>query len=88
MTKTTSALPERYRLARNIEKGYQLHAQCDEHEGGHWVTVTSALHLLSPIKISTFTLDAPDCIPDARQISEWPGDELMSRRPAPVGGAA
>lgn len=88
MTASTRALPERYRRVRNIEEGYQLHAQCGEHDGGHWVTVTSALHIMAPLRVSTFTLDTPDCITDAGQISEHPDDELMSRRPAPVGGAA
>lgn len=76
-----NALPERFRLARNLDKGHQLHAECPTHwEEGHWVTITSALHLLAPIKVSTFNTDAPDCIADARRASFPPSDQLLSRR--------
>lgn len=82
-TARTRALPKRFRLARNLDEGWQVHAECPEHsEDGHWLTITSALHILSPIKASTFNLDAPDCIADARRCTVRPDDSLLSRRPA------
>lgn len=82
MTTTKLALPEKFRLVRNIEEGYEVHAPCQEHPDGHWVTITSVLHVLSPLRISYIETDAPDCIADLRKVSEVPSDELMSRRPA------
>lgn len=75
-------LPERFRLARNLDEGWQIHAECAEHwEDGHWVTITSALHILSPLKVSSFDTDAPECISDLRRASVPPGDRLLSRHP-------
>lgn len=79
---STRALPERYRKVRNIDEGFQVRADCEEHNGGHWLTVTSALHILGPLKVSTFQTDAPGCVDNLRRWSASPSDEIMSRKPA------
>lgn len=79
---STRALPERYRKVRNIDEGYQVRADCEQHPDGHWLTITSALHILGPIKVSTFETDAPCCLTALRRWSATPGDEVMSRKPA------
>jgi len=77
------ALPERFRAARNLHEGFQIHAECPEHwEEGHWLTITHALHILSPLKVSSFTLDAPECLPELSKYGDVADARLLSRRPA------
>lgn len=79
------ALPERYRRARNLDEGYQIHAGCGQHEAGHWLTITHALHVLSPLKVSRFTLDVPECLSDLGNFDNFSNTELLSRRPQDFG---
>lgn len=81
-TKTTRALPEKWRLARNLDEGYEVKVDCDTHTDGHWLLITSALHMLAPLKVSSFNLDVPECMGDTSRASSHPEDEWFSRRSA------
>jgi hypothetical protein len=86
MTKTTTrrTLPEKYRLARNIEEGYEIQSHCKVHNRDEWVRVTSALHITAPVKVSAFTVepvDASGCS-NGLKVSAHPEDDVFSRRPA------
>jgi hypothetical protein len=63
-------LPAKSRMARNINGGMEVWDGADE----AWVAVTSALHILSPLAVSTFTLA------DGREFSAHPRERLRSRR--------
>ena len=78
----TRALPERYRLVRNIEEGYEVRADCETHPDGHWIEIMSALHIVAPLKVSTFSANPPECVKHLARFSAHPGDDLFSRRPA------
>lgn len=75
-------LPERWRKARNIDDGYEIRYQCPDH-GDEWYRVTTALHMLSPLRVTSLTL-APVgehvCLGGRRAVD--PVVELFSRRPA------
>jgi hypothetical protein len=70
MTTETKALPERHRQARNINEGMEVWDGTQE----RWIEVTSALHILSPMAVSTFTLA------DGRELSGHPNTKIMTRR--------
>ena len=75
----TKPLPEKYRKARNIDEGHEVRL-----EDGTWGTVVSALHILGPIKICSFTVQLPDGTIE-RLRGMHPNDEVMSRKPASTG---
>lgn len=68
-------LPERYRRARNLKEGMQVHvAVRDADDTYEWRTITDVLHILAPIKVTRITLDNGDEFPLRPNI-----DEVMSR---------
>lgn len=44
-------LPEKYRQARNIKRGYEVHAKDDG-----WVRVSHVLNIVGPVAVTVFTL--------------------------------
>jgi len=85
-TKTRRALPEKYRLARNIEEGYEIQSYCKVHNRDEWMRVMSALHITAPLRVSSFTVEPVDdsaCSdPRGAKVSAHPEDDVFSRRPA------
>ncbi len=82
----TTALPERYRKARNIDEGYEV--EITDHTTGDtaWYPVISAFTITSPAKVTSITIDVtadPNWPAGQRtQFGVHPDDEFMSRRPA------
>jgi hypothetical protein len=80
-----NALPERYRKARNIERGYEIRFM-DAAGVATWLPVKQVLHIQAPLKVSAFTFDTSD-VPDwndGDQVSVHPDTSVYSRRPAAV----
>lgn len=81
------ALPEKYRLVRNIEDGYEIRVKCPDHNADHWLRVTRTLHITAPLKVSSLHVEPVagelDCLGDGR-ISANPATRVWSRRPAGV----
>jgi hypothetical protein len=71
-TPSKRALPAQYRLARNIQEGYEV---CDSE--GVWLRVEHAMHILGPIAMSSFRLA------DGDRMTYPPSTRIMSRRPVP-----
>lgn len=68
-------LPAKYRLARNIDEGYEVQSN-----DGDWLLIEHALHIVAPLPISSFRYA------DGSRSSHHPEDRIMSRRPAPITG--
>jgi hypothetical protein len=76
MPDTPKPLDAKYRLARNIDEGMEMW----DDETDTWVKVASALHILSPLPITTLKM---------ANGSEWsmdPRDRFMCRRVAESSG--
>lgn len=80
------ALPEQYRLARNLARGYEIRTDCKVHDVQHWLPVVDTLHVLSPLTFLSITVDPAgfDCL-DGDQFTVHPSDDVYSRRPAEQG---
>ena len=70
-----TALPERYRLLRNIDEGYEVQLS-----DGEWVEVASQLWVLSPMNFVRL-----EFVGGAAPAVGPPGLPVMSRRVAKVG---
>jgi len=76
-------LRETYRLAMNVQEGYEVLVDCGQCKGSHWVRVASALHILAPLPLSSFTVDGHEpCVPQGAWFTRHPRASVMSRRPA------
>jgi len=73
-TKVRRRLPERYRRARNLKEGMQVHVAVRETGDEEWRTITRVLHLLAPLKVTRIALDNGDEFPLRPDL-----DEVMSR---------
>lgn len=61
----------KYRLARNIQDGYQIRFSDDV-----WLTVRHVIHITAPLKVSMFTFT------NGEQHSAHPQDQIFSALPA------
>lgn len=79
MTAPVTALPAKYRKARNIQQGYELQVVGPD-DTWAWLPVKVALHITAPLKVSSFTLDntGHEGWPD--RASAHPESSVMSRR--------
>lgn len=77
---TTTALPEKLRLARNIEKGYEILAADNGSDDAMWVAVVSTLKISAPIAIVSLTIEVDG--ERVRMPGVRPTDPIMSRRSA------
>jgi hypothetical protein len=79
---TARALPEKYRLARNVREGYEIRTNCPIHQTEHWLPVTDVLEVLAPIAFVSFTVGDTglDCLGDTFTVR--PNRAVYSRRVA------
>ena len=78
-------LPERWRLARNVDEDHEVRFNCPDH-GAEWFRVVSAIHMVGPIAISSFLLKPVErACPEGDRLSIHPSERLFTRRPAEVG---
>jgi hypothetical protein len=76
---TTTALPEKLRLARNIEEGYEVLTTTND-GNKLWATVVSVLEICAPIAIVSLSIEVDG--ERVRMPGVRPTDRIMSRRNA------
>lgn len=81
MSTTTTALPAKRRLARNIGKGYELLLGKNTSDGSEaWGVVTDMLHVTAPLAFVAFTVEYDGQSVKLPAVES--GAALMSRRSA------